>query len=172
MLTLDGALLNACYLNLLCRHSNIVDIACRSNMTNSFCSGIIGTNGSGVLRRPSYYVMQLYAEHVLPIPLTVGKAPRGVDVIACADESRARLCIFAVNSSREPVSLMFELTDFSDRGALLSVETVGDSLDMRQPDVMNHWHAPHRVRNLSRNLTGREVALPALSVSAIRCGTR
>ncbi len=43
MLTLEGALWNARYLNLLCRHSNIAEIACRSNMTNSFCSGIIGT---------------------------------------------------------------------------------------------------------------------------------
>jgi len=172
MLTLEGALLNARYLNLLCRYSNVVDIACRSNMTNSFCSGIIGTNGSGVLKRPSYHVMRLYAEHVLPIPLTVGKAPRGVDVIACADESRARLCIFAVNSNREPVNVSLDLTDFGDQVAPLSVETVCDTLDMRQPDVMNHWHAPNRVRSLSRNLTGREVALPALSVSAIRCGTR
>jgi hypothetical protein len=44
MLTLEGALLNARYLNLICRHSNIVDIGCRSNVTNSFCSGLIGTN--------------------------------------------------------------------------------------------------------------------------------
>ena len=42
MLTLEGALLNARYLNLLCRHSDLVEIACRSNMTNSFCSGLIG----------------------------------------------------------------------------------------------------------------------------------
>ena len=77
MLTLEGALLNARYLNLLVRNSNLVDIACRSNMTNSFCSGIIGTNASGVLKRPSYHVMRLYAEHALPVPLTVGKTPRG-----------------------------------------------------------------------------------------------
>ena len=74
MLTLEGALLNARYLNLLVRYSNLVDIACRSNMTNSFCSGIIGTSAAGVLKRPSYHVMRLYAEHALPVPLTVGNA--------------------------------------------------------------------------------------------------
>ena len=75
MLTLEGALLNAHYLNLLCRHSDIVEIACRSNMTNSFCSGIIGTRPAGLLKRPSYHVMKLYADHALPIPLSVGALP-------------------------------------------------------------------------------------------------
>jgi len=172
MLTLDGALLNARYLNLLCRYSNIVDIACRSNMTNSFCSGIIGTNGSTVLKRPSYHVMRLYAEHALPIPLTVGKAPRGVDVIACADDKRRNICIFVVNSNREPVNVSLDLTDFGDQVAPLSVETVCDSFDMRQPDVMNNWQSADRVQTLSRQLTGCEVTLPALSVSAVRWGRR
>jgi alpha-N-arabinofuranosidase len=170
MLTLEGALLNAQYLNLLCRYSNIVNIACRSNMTNSFCSGIIGTNGSTVLKRPSYHVMRLYAEHALPIPLTVGKAPRGVDVVACADDKRRNVCLFVVNSNHEAIKLSLDLTEFGDGFAPLSVETVCDSLDLRQPDVMNHWEAPSRVETLSRKLAGDAVALPALSASAIRCG--
>jgi alpha-N-arabinofuranosidase len=167
MLTLDGALLNARYLNLLCRYSNIVDIACRSNMTNSFCSGIIGTNGTGVLKRPSYYVMQLYADHALPIPLTVGGAPRGVDVFACTDESRRRLCLFAVNSNRAPVNVSLDVADFGDGIHPLTIDTVCDTLDMRQPDVVNHWSVPDRVRRVSNKLTGREITLPALSVSDI-----
>jgi len=169
MLTLDGALLNARYLNLLCRSSNIVDIACRSNMTNSFCSGIIGTNESGVIKRPSYHVMRLYAEHALPIPLTVGKAPRGVDLVAVADEKRRNVCLFAVNSNREPIRFSLDLTEL-DGLAPLTINTVCDRLDLRQPDVMNHWQAPDRVETLSQELTGDEVTLPALSASAIRCG--
>jgi alpha-N-arabinofuranosidase len=172
MLTLDGALLNARYLNLLCRHSNLVDIACRSNMTNSFCSGIIATNAGGVLKRPSYYVMQLYAEHALPIPLTVGKVPRGVDVVACADDKRRNVCLFAVNSNHEPIKLSLDLTEFGDGFTPLSVETVCDSLDLRQPDVMNHWAVPNRVQTVTRKPHGYDVALPALTVSAIRCGRR
>jgi alpha-L-arabinofuranosidase len=172
MLTLDGALLNARYLNLLCRYSNIADIACRSNMTNSFCSGIIGTNASGLLKRPSYYVMQLYAGHALPIPLTVGNAPRGVDVVACTDAGQRHVCVFAVNSSRDPVNLSLDLGDLGDRITLLGADTVCDTLDMRQPDVMNQWTAPHRVQTVPRKPRGNQVALPALSVSAISCGRR
>ena len=109
MLTLEGALWNARYLNLLCRHSNIAEIACRSNMTNSFCSGIIGTRPGGLLKRPSYHVMKLYADHALPIPLATGPAPAGLDVIACADEPRQAVCVFAVNTRTEPVSLSLDL---------------------------------------------------------------
>jgi alpha-N-arabinofuranosidase len=173
MLTLDGALLNARYLNLLCRHSNLVEIACRSNMTNSFCSGIIETNGSGVLKRPSYYVMQLYADHALPIPLAVAGVAPGLDVVACTDESRRQVSLFAINQSREPLNVAIDLSDFAGALAPLSIVIVGDTLDRRQPDVMNHWQAPDRVRAVTRKLTGQlPVTLPALSVSAISYGQR
>jgi len=169
MLTLEGAILNARYLNLLCRHCDLVEIACRSNMTNSFCSGIIGTNPAGVLKRPSYHVMQLYAEHVLPIPLKVNRVSSAIDVIACADESRRRLSVFAVNASARPVKFSLDLADF-DAVAPQFIETVRDSLDMRQPDVMNHWTTPDRVRTTRTKLSESELTLPALSVSAIICG--
>ena len=69
MLTLEGALWNAQYLNLMCRYANVVEMGCRSNMTNSYCSGIIGTTPAGLIKRPSYYVMKLYADHAKAIPL-------------------------------------------------------------------------------------------------------
>jgi hypothetical protein len=51
----------------------------------------------------------------------------------------------------------------------LMIDTVCDTLDMRQPDVMNHWTVPDRVGTVSRPLTSPEITLPALSVSAISC---
>jgi alpha-L-arabinofuranosidase len=170
MLTLEGALLNARYLNLLCRHSDRVEIACRSNMTNSFCSGIIGTNPAGVLQRPSYHVMKLYADHVLPIPLSVSRLPAGVDAMACADELRQKICVFAINSRAKPVTFSLDLAEFARGTAPQSVETVCDTLDLRQPDVMNHWSRPDRVRTARAKLSATELTLPALSVSAVLCG--
>jgi alpha-L-arabinofuranosidase len=167
MLTLDGALLNARYLNLLCRHSDLVDIACRSNMTNSFCSGIIETNPAGVLKRPSYHVMKLYADHALPIPLTVGAAPDGVDVVACADESRQKVCLFGVNTRNEPVRLSIDLKDLGNGFAPLTAASVCDTFVMRQPDVMNHWSAPERVKTVIFEAPRNELTLPALSVTAV-----
>jgi len=172
MLTLEGALLNARYLNLMCRYSNIVDIGCRSNMTNSFCSGIIGTHPAGLLKRPSYHVMKLYADHVKPIPLMLGEPPSGVDVVTCAAEDGQSVCLFAVNTRQKPVVVSLDLAEWGERFAPLSAETVCDTLDMRQPDVMNHWTATERVRTVNLTVTANKVTLPALSVSAVTCGRR
>ena len=172
MLTLGGALHNAQYLNLLCRYSNLVDIACRSNMANSFCSGIIETKPGGLLKRPSYYVMGLYAEHVLPRPLVIGKTPGNLDIVACASADRKRVCVFAVNSRREPVTLVWDFTDFGAEFAPLRGETVRDTEDRRQLDVMNHWQMPDRVSTVPLPVNGSTITLPAYSASAIECGRR
>jgi alpha-N-arabinofuranosidase len=170
MLTLEGALLNARYLNLLCRSCDIVEVGCRSNMANSFCSGIIATRPSGLLKRPSYYVMKLYAEHAKPLPLIVDQAPRGVDVVACAGEDRQAVCLFAINSRNEPVDLALDLSELGVGFATIGGETVCDVLDQRQPDVMNHWAGAERVKTVGLRPQGNRSSLPALSVSAIECG--
>lgn len=172
MLTLEGALLNARYLNLLARYSDMVEIACRSNMANSACSGIIGTSPAGLLKRPSYYVMKLYAEHAKPIPLVIGSLPEGLDVVACATPDRKALCLFAINTRNEPADLTLDLAEFGESFTCLTVETVCDTLDARQPDVMNHWTAPERVSSVRPPVTGGRITLPAFSVSAIECGKR
>ena len=45
----------------------------------------------------------------------------------------------------------------------------GYTLDARQPDVMNHWNAPDRVRTIPLSLAGNRIVLPALSAAAIEC---
>ena len=64
-----GGVGKARYLHVLMRHSDKVKMACRSNLANSYCGAIIETDPSGVLKRPSYLVMQLYARHAKPLPL-------------------------------------------------------------------------------------------------------
>jgi alpha-L-arabinofuranosidase len=172
MLTLEGALWNAQYLNLMARYSNVVEMGCRSNMTNSYCSGIIGTTPSGLIKRPSYFVMKLYADHAKAVPLQQGKNPSGVDLMACVDEKREKLCVFAVNLRREPVTLNLDLTEFGDSWFPLAAETVRDIKDMRQPDVMNHEIGAERVKTVAIKPIGKSIALPALSASALECGRR
>ncbi len=167
--TLVGALQNARYLNLLMRYSNIVDIACRSNMTNSLGSGMIATLPSGLLKRPSYHVMKLYADHRKPIPVTVENAPEGVDVMACVSEDGESLCIFAVNTRSEPVELPLDLSEFGVGFRPIGGEVVGDALSAGQPDLMNHWTAPDRVKAVDLPESDSQIILPALSVSAIEC---
>ncbi len=172
MLTLEGALWNAQYLNLMCRYANVVEMGCRSNMTNSYCSGIIGTTPAGLIKRPSYYLMKLYADHAKAVPLQQSKTPAGVDLLACADEKRQKLCVFAVNLRREPVTLHLDLTEFGDSWVPLAAETVRDTKDMRQVDVMNHEIEGECVKTVVLKTDGKSITLPALSASALEWGRR
>jgi len=165
-LTLTAALKNARYLNLLLRHSEIAQIACRSNMTNSFCSGMIQTNPAGLYNTPSYCVMKLYAEHAKQVYVPVEGSPEGVDIVASVSEDRKSVCVFAVNEKTEPVELSMDLSAYP---GLIPAggEVVCDTLDMRQPEVMNHCAKPDRVHAVGLTTASSGIMLPALSASAI-----
>lgn len=170
LLTLDTALYAARYLNLLHRRSDVVGLACRSNMTNSHGAGMIQTSSTGMYLTPSYHVMKLYADHSQPVPVRVIGAPEGVDVSACASEDGTRLVVFAVNTKDEPVELSLDLSEHGAGFASSSGEVVCDTRGRRQPDVMNHFEAPDRVRIVELPLDGNGVRLPAYSAAAIECG--
>ncbi len=167
--TLEVALHNARYLNLLQRNSDRVEIACRSNMTNSHCSGMIETNSIGVLKRAPYHVMKLYSEHTKPIPLRVDGAPETVDVSACRTADGSTMCVFLVNTDKEPMTIRFDLSLYPRGFAPVGGQVVCDTLDRRQPDIMNHWTAPDRIRTIDANPAGDTITLPAFSVTALEC---
>lgn len=168
-MTLETALLNARYLHVLMRHCDKVKIACRSNLANSFCGGTIETSGGGVLKRPSYYAMQLYAQNALPMPLQTTTAMDGLDVFGCASERRTAVVVFVVNSKAEPVTCTLDFERFVRSMEAVSMTTLADEQAARQPDVMNHWTAPDRVSLRTRSIVGKQVALAPLSVTAISC---
>jgi len=167
--TLQAALMNARYLNLLMRHSDKVEMACRSNLANSFCGAIIETapSGSGLLKRPSFYVLDLYSRHAKPIPLWPEQFSDRVDIFACSSEDRKSVALFAVNAQPEPVEFSAGFEGFG--GALRSVkaEAVCDTLNAGQPDVRNHWNAPERVRTVPLAPAPDKITLPGLSATAI-----
>ena len=167
--TLETALLNARYLNLLMRHSDKVELACRSNMANSLGSGIIETKPSGLLKRPSFYAMQLYARHAKPVPCQVKSSTEGLDVFAGGSGDKQMAVIFVVNSRSEPVECSFGFDGWNSAVRIVSAEALCDTLDARQPDVMNHWDAAERVRIIPLSQAEGSVVLPALSAAAIEC---
>lgn len=166
LLTLNCALHNARYLNVLHRHADAVGLACRSNMTNSCGSGMIQTNESGIYKAPSYYAMKLYADHTKPIALEVNGTPEGLDVSACRSEDGKLLTLFVVNTTGDPVEFSLNLNGMGDMESL-GGEIVCDTLDQRQPDLQNHWKSPDRVRTLQLPLAGQKIIAPALSVMAL-----
>lgn len=167
LMTLETALFTGRYLNLLQRYSNVVGLACRSNMTNSYGSGMIQTNPAGFYLTPSYYVMKLYAEHSKPIPMSVISAIEGVDISACTSEDGKQLAIFVVNTTSEPVEIQLDLSEYGNSIKTVSGEVVCDTQDRRQPELMNHFTAPDRVRAVDLPMTEKTIKLPALSVAAV-----
>ena len=167
MLTLDSALLNARYLHVLMRHSDKAEIACRSNLANSYAGAIIETSPAGLLKRPSYYVMQLYASHAKPIPLRLDHTNDALDLFACASSDGKSLCLFALNPGTEPVEFSYRFDGFAGTVREASAEVLCDTLDARQRDVMNHWEAPDRVKIVSQAAPHSPMVLPALSATAI-----
>ncbi len=171
-LTLENALSNARYLNLLLRRCDVADIGCRSNLTNSLGSGVIETRPGGLLKRPSFYAMKLYADHAKPVPLVPTGAPEGIDAMACRSEDGSSACVFLVNPGKEPVTVALDLSDLGPVFAAAEIETLADARDARQPDVMNHWTAPDRVSAKKRPADAGPLALPALSITAVECRRR
>ena len=171
LLTLETALFTARYLNLLHRRSDVVGLACRSNMTNSFGSGMIQTSPASLYLTPSYHVMKLYAGHSRPVPLAVTGAVEGVDASACASEDGGRLSIFVVNTRGGPVELPLDLSDLGAGFVPLGGEVVCDTRHLGQPDIMNHFAVPDRVRTVDLPIRGNAVTLPAYAVAAVECGT-
>jgi len=167
--TLWAALMNARYLHVMMRHSDKVEMACRSNLANSYCGAIIETapGGFGVLKRASYYAMHLYSHHAQPIPLRVDYEGVPIDVFACGAEDHKSITLFVVNLRPEPIELSLGLTDFPGGVRAVHAEGLCDTLDARQPDVMNHWNAPDRLRLMNLPATAEAVKVPSLSAVAI-----
>ncbi len=168
-MTLETGLLNARYLHVMMRHTDKVKIACRSNMANSFCGAAFETSPSGILKRPSFYIMSLYARRFQPVPLKIKQTQGSLDLFACASEDRKSVTIFAVNQSGEPVQFSLESTGFPAPLHAVGAEVLTDTLDMRQPDVMNHWEAPERIKILAIAPGPNGLSLPAYSAAAIEC---
>jgi alpha-N-arabinofuranosidase len=171
--TLEAALLNARYLNLMLRHSDKVKLACRSNLANSYCGAIIETGicGSGVLRRPSFYAMKLYSQYAKPIPLWLEQFNDRLDLMACGSEDRKSAVVFAVNLKPEPVELSVAFADFPTRAHVAEAQALCDTLQAGQPDVINHWNSPDRLMIVKVPATHDTLSLPGLSAAAIVCET-
>ena len=143
LLTLDTALRNARYLHVLMRHSDKAEIACRSNMANSFCGAIIETSPAGPAQ-----AAQLLRHATLRAPCApralarraVGRRP-GPLRLRIAEDGKT-VVIFAVNSKTKPIDWTWQFDGFAGAPGAVRAEALCDTQDARQPDVMNHWSAP------------------------------
>jgi len=173
--TLDNALACARYQNLLHREADLVEIANRSNLTNSFCSGIIQTDRSRMFLTPVYYAQQLYASLAGTIPLRIDSELPGdlsPDVSATLSEDGKTLTLFAVNESPAAVRRPVDFSAFAMVGTEVELTTLTDTRNAGHGDAANSFEEPNRIvptESRRRFASDRfDFTFPALSLTVMR----
>jgi alpha-N-arabinofuranosidase len=173
--TLENALACARYHNLLHRHCDLVEIANRSNLTNSFCSGIIQTDNRRLYKTPTYYAQQLYATLAGNRPLKLETALRpcaALDASATLSVAGDAVVLFAVNHSLEEQKRPLDFTAFGGAGREVEVWTLADRDKAGEPDVTNSFADPQRVSVMRSHFTASgprfEYRFAALSLTVLR----
>ena len=175
--TLQNGLACARYLNLCHRCSDLVKIACRSNISNSYCSGIIQTNHHTLYGTPAYHVSRLYAEHGGAHPLELGAATAASGPRRLRQPECRRQAAFALRGQSG------EGADHEDRwtspalGKVAStarVWTIADADDARDPEATNSFARPERIATRATTISnaGRRFSyrFPAFSVTLMELG--
>jgi alpha-N-arabinofuranosidase len=172
--TLENALACSRYHNLLHRHCDLVKIANRSNLTNSFCSGIIQTDNHRLYKAPTYYAQQLYATLAGDRPLAINSAGAAgaPDLSATLSTRGDCVTLFAVNDGLQDITRPLDFSAFGSKGQDLDVWTLTDRRHTGEPDVANSFAAPERVapeRSRFHAAAARfNYRFPALSLTVLR----
>jgi alpha-L-arabinofuranosidase len=171
--TLDNALACSRYHNMLHRHAGFVEIANRSNLCNSLCSGIIQTDNHRLFKTPTYYAQELYSNHagVWPIDVKVGGLFDDYDVSATLSKTGDRLTIFITNRSLKAEGCTLDFSALGVRSQTAKVWTVEDTLHAGERDAANSFWEPERIRTVPGRLKmeGPRLAyrLPAASLTVM-----
>jgi alpha-N-arabinofuranosidase len=173
--TLENALACARYHNLLHRHADLVDIANRSNLCNSFCSGAIQTDNHRLFKTPVYFAQRLYATLAGTRPLKIDAAVPGgeaPDLSATRSADGRFVTVFAVNATLAEVTRPLDLSAFGEGGQEAAVWTLADRLGAGEPDAANGFADPERVAAVRSTLRAPSARFayrfPALSLTVIR----
>ncbi len=177
--TLENALACSRYQNLLHRHCDLVPIANRSNIVNSFCSGFIQTDNHRLYKTPTYYAQKLYATMAGDRPLKIESPlpPISVpDLSATLSADGKAVILLAVNDRLEAVTRPLDFSAFGPDGQTLEVWTLADTKHAGEPDVTNSFADPDRLvptRSTFAAASPRfDYAFPPLSLTVLRWSVR
>jgi alpha-N-arabinofuranosidase len=170
--TLENALACARYHNLLHRHCDLVEIANRSNLTNSFCSGIIQTDNHRLYKTPTYYAQQLYAIRAGVRPLKIETAAEaGLDLSATLGRDQRGLMLFAVNDTLKAITRTLDVSELTSAGKDVTVCSLADRKETGEPDVTNSFADPERVSPVTSRFKASgprfEYRFPPLSLTVL-----
>jgi alpha-N-arabinofuranosidase len=173
--TLKNALACSRYHNLMHSNCDLVEIANRSNLINSFCSGIIQTDNHRLYKTPTYYAQQLYATLAGNRSLRVDPAPvtgSDFDVSATLSADGKVVSLFTVNMGLNDTTRQLDLSAFGEAGQETEVWTLTDRKKAGEPDVTNSFGEPERIAPVKARFRAGsakfEHRFPALSLTVLR----
>jgi alpha-N-arabinofuranosidase len=156
--TQGNALYCARVLQMYQRNSDLVAIANRSNLTNSWWAGVVQTRRDALFVTPAYHALQLMSRHCGKWPLRVTDASghdlwgadfgAPLDVAASLGEERRTLTVTVVNDGAEAREATLDL------GAWVTSCRPGRChvLAAESPEALNDVPQPRRVAPITRKL--------------------
>jgi alpha-L-arabinofuranosidase len=156
LLTLGNALSTSRYQNLLHRYSSLVEIAVRSNLADSFGSGVIQTGPGWLYLSPTYYAQVLYQRAAGTYPIRISRSAetswdlQEPDLSATMSADGQVLRIYAVNSTAESERVHFHLQGFPIPIAGSKVIALKDREPALDSEAMNSQNDPKRITLTSR----------------------
>ena len=141
--SLGNALDCSRYHNLLQRYADLVEIGIRSNLIDSFGSGIIVTGPGWIYRAPTYYAEQLYGRAEGSYSLEVERHTglpwqlQQPDVSAALSSDGHLLRIYAVNSTPQPSAPTFTLAGSAAQAAGAAAFVLKNSAGAPSTEAMN-----------------------------------
>jgi alpha-N-arabinofuranosidase len=157
--TLGNALSCSRYQNLLHRYADLAEIAIRSNLVDSFGSGVILPGPGWLYLSPTYYSQQLYTRAAGSYPLRVDRATslawylQEPDLSVTLSEDGKTLRIYGVNSTTEARQLNFHLVDFPAALKGGTAYVLRDREAAGTPEVMNSRDDPSRITPVAKPVT-------------------
>jgi alpha-N-arabinofuranosidase len=159
LLTLGNALGCSRYQNLLHRYSDLVEIANRSNLTDSFGSGILEPGPGWLYLAPTYYAQKLYQRAAGSYPLQIQRSNRlgrylaEPDLDATLTGEGDTLRLYGVNSTGSDRTVRFDLD--KTLGVIRSGEkfVLHDTAAKPESEAMNTRDAPQRVAVTSESVS-------------------
>lgn len=166
--TMADALFSACFLNSCLRNSNYVEMANMAPVVNT--RGPLFVYPEGIVKRTTYYVMQLYATKLQPNILPVyiksdllskdGKSVPVVDAVVTCSNDKKQLVIALVNKDPEKEAVC-DLGIGGLDGSIIATFLSGDSTE-----AFNDIDSPNRVVPQEKKIRIRNgmVTIPAHSL--------
>jgi alpha-N-arabinofuranosidase len=179
LLTLGNALSCSRYQNLMHRYSDLVEIAIRSNLSDSFGSGVIQPGPGWLYRSPTYYSQTLYQRAAGTFPLRIvrpGDLARHLkepDLSATISADGSLLRVYGVNSTLGGRKVRIKLKGFAGPIASARVFMLSDGRRAGDSEAMNSHDDPNRVSvsvadaPIAGNLI--EYAFEPLTVTLLEC---